>query len=347
MFQKKNVSPFELALSSGLILAATGGLFVYFANGSWKQVALIFVVLGALATYLVYQVLNRFIYRRIKLIYKFIAQTKATLREEFYANELLPQKTMDEVEDEVEQWARDRRGEIERLQSNEAFRKEFLMNLAHELKTPIFTAQGYIETLLDGAINDEKQRMIFLENSSRSIDRLAALAGDLDVISKLESNRMPLEYASFIVQDLIREMFSELSQKASAKGISFYIKKGCEQGVEVWSDRMKIKQVLANLLENSIKYGKEGGETNAGIYVVDDRTVLIEITDNGIGIAEDQVGRVFERFFRTDSARSRSAGGTGLGLAIVKHIIEAHGQTVTCRSTPDVGSTFGFTLQRK
>jgi len=220
------------------------------------------------------------------------------------------------------------------------------MNLAHELKTPIFSAQGYIETLLDGAINDEKQRMVFLENSSRSIDRLAALVDDLDVISKLESNRIPIDPENFVIQDLIRETFAELQQQAENKGIHLLIKKGCESAVEVSADRMKIKQVLVNLVENSIKYGKLSGETNAGIYIVDRRTVLVEITDNGIGIAEDQVSRVFERFFRTDSARSRSQGGTGLGLAIVKHIVEAHGHLVTCRSTVDVGSSFGFTLDR-
>jgi two-component system phosphate regulon sensor histidine kinase PhoR len=290
--------------------------------------------------------LDRFLYRKIKLIYKFISQTKATQREEFYASEILPQKTIGQVQQDVEQWAHDRRGELERLQSNETFRKEFLMNLAHELKTPIFSAQGYIETLLDGAINDEKQRMVFLENSSRSIDRLAALVDDLDVISKLESNRIPIDPENFVIQDLIRETFAELQQQAENKGIHLLIKKGCESAVEVSADRMKIKQVLVNLVENSIKYGKLSGETNAGIYIVDRRTVLVEITDNGIGIAEDQVSRVFERFFRTDSARSRSQGGTGLGLAIVKHIVEAHGHSVTCRSTVDVGSSFGFTLDR-
>lgn len=322
------------------------GLTVFLLSTSWKTAGIVFLVGSILSSYIIFQVLDRFLYRKIKLIYKFISQTKATQREEFYASEILPQKTIGQVQQDVEQWAHDRRGELERLQSNETFRKEFLMNLAHELKTPIFSAQGYIETLLDGAINDEKQRMVFLENSSRSIDRLAALVDDLDVISKLESNRIPIDPENFVIQDLIRETFAELQQQAENKGIHLLIKKGCESVVEVSADRMKIKQVLVNLVENSIKYGKLSGETNAGIYIVDRRTVLVEITDNGIGIAEDQVSRVFERFFRTDSARSRSQGGTGLGLAIVKHIVEAHGHSVTCRSTVDVGSSFGFTLDR-
>lgn len=322
------------------------GLTVFLLSTSWKTSGIVFLVSSILSSYIIFQVLDRFLYRKIKLIYKFISQTKATQREEFYASEILPQKTIEQVQQDVEQWAHDRRGELERLQSNETFRKEFLMNLAHELKTPIFSAQGYIETLLDGAINDEKQRMVFLENSSRSIDRLAALVDDLDVISKLESNRIPIHPENFVIQDLIRETFAELQQQAENKGIQLLIKKGCESAVEVSADQMKIKQVLVNLVENSIKYGKLSGETNAGIYIVDRRTVLVEITDNGIGIAEDQVSRVFERFFRTDSARSRSQGGTGLGLAIVKHIVEAHGHSVTCRSTVDVGSSFGFTLDR-
>ncbi len=322
------------------------GLTVFLLSTSLKTAGIVFLVGSVLSSYIIYQVLDRFLYRKIKLIYKFISQTKATQREEFYASEILPQKTIIQVQQDVEQWAHDRKGELERLQSNEAFRKEFLMNLAHELKTPIFSAQGYIETLLDGAINDEKQRMVFLENSSRSIDRLAALVDDLDVISKLESNRIPIDPENFVIQDLIRETFAELQQQAENKGIHLLIKKGCESAVEVSADRMKIKQVLVNLVENSIKYGKLSGESNAGVYIVDGRTVLVEITDNGIGIAEDQVARVFERFFRTDSARSRSQGGTGLGLAIVKHIVEAHGHSVTCRSTVDVGSSFGFTLDR-
>ena len=322
------------------------GLTVFLLSTSWKTAGIVFLVGSILSSYIIFQVLDRFLYRKIKLIYKFISQTKATQREEFYASEILPQKTIGQVQQDVEQWAHDRRGELERLQSNETFRKEFLMNLAHELKTPIFSTQGYIETLLDGAINDEKQRMVFLENSSRSIDRLAALVDDLDVISKLESNRIPIDPENFVIQDLIRETFAELQQQAENKGIHLLIKKGCESAVDVSADRMKIKQVLVNLVENSIKYGKLSGETNAGIYIVDRRTVLVEITDNGIGIAEDQVSRVFERFFRTDSARSRSQGGTGLGLAIVKHIVEAHGHSVTCRSTVDVGSSFGFTLDR-
>lgn len=280
------------------------------------------------------------------MIYKFISYTKATQREEFYNQELLPQKTVEEVSNDVENWAAARKSEIEKLQSNEAFRKEFLMNLAHELRTPIFSTQAYIETLLEGADADPNVRQQFLENSAKNIDRLAALVDDVDEISKIESNQIPLVKQNFVVQQLIQEVFQELLPLAQKQSITLAIKKGCESAVSVHADKQKIKQVLVNLLENSIKYGKEKGETTAGIYVVDNSTVYVEITDNGTGIAEEHVPRVFERFYRTDSARSRGMGGTGLGLAIVKHIIEAHGHTVTCRSTLDVGSSFGFTIDK-
>jgi Signal transduction histidine kinase len=303
--------------------------------------------MAVVSYYLIYFIIERFIYRKIKLIYKFISQTKATKREEFYNNELLPPKTLEEVHDDVVKWATDRKVEIEQLQSNEEFRKEFLMNLAHELRTPIFSSQSYIHTLIDGAINDPNVNLLFLNNAAKSIDRLALLVNDLDDISKLESNRVPLIKRDFVIQHLIKEVFQELELKAQSKHIQLTIKKGCEvPPIQVYADESKIRQVLVNLIDNSIKYGKEHGNTTAGIYIVDDKSVYVEITDDGVGISEEHIPRVFERFYRTDTARTRAEGGTGLGLAIVKHIVEAHNHTVTCRSKVDVGSSFGFTLDR-
>ena len=336
-----------MALLVSLAIALVAALLTLFFSASIQQIVVSFVCVGIFSYLLIHYVLQEFIYRKVKLIYKFISTTKATPREEFYHQEILPQKSLDEVKEDVERWAEDRKVEIERLESNEQFRKEFLMNLAHELKTPIFTTQGYIDTLLDGAMFDQKVSQQFLQNASKSIDRLADLVADLDEISKLESNRIPIIKTPFIIQDLIRDIYQELSQRADTKGIQLTIKKGCESPVEVFADKPKIRQALVNLIENSVKYGKMNGQTTAGIYDVDNQTVYIEITDNGIGIAEDHVPRVFERFYRTDTARSRSEGGTGLGLAIVKHIIEAHNQTLNCRSTLDVGSSFGFTLAKR
>lgn len=346
MFQNKNIGTAQVSLMvSGIALV------LFLLAGLFLPVRFIYTLMAALASCIIlygvtWYMVEHLVYRKIKLIYKLISQTKASKREEFYNQELLPAKTLSDVGDEVVRWAREHSVEMERLQHNETFRREFLMNLSHELKTPIFSAQGYIETLLDHEVIQDEMQRGFLEKAARSLDRLSDLVKDLDEISKLEVNAIPLIKTNFSIQGLIREVYEEFSQKAAGKGIRLSIKKGCEQDVEVHADRSKIRQVLVNLVENSINYGKQNGETSAGIYVVDARDVFIEITDNGIGIPEDQIPRVFERFFRTDTARSRNKGGSGLGLAIVKHIIEAHQHTVTCRSTPDVGTSFGFILDK-
>ena len=296
---------------------------------------------------LVLYTLQTFIYRKIKLIYKFIYQTKASKREEFYYKNILPQKSIDEVREDVENWAGQRKAEIELLQQNEAFRKEFLQNLSHELKTPIFAIQGYVDTLINGAMDNAAVNKKFLQSTSRNIDRLVNLVDDLDAISKLESGEQQLQKDSFIIQELLKEVYETLSIKADEREIKCIIKKGCEQPLSVFADKEKIRQVFINLVDNAIKYGKQLGTIEASFYKVDGARILIEISDDGSGIAEEHLLRIFERFYRTDLARSRKVGGSGLGLSICKHIIEAHGQTIHVRSKIDVGSTFGFTLQSR
>lgn len=308
---------------------------------------IVFVIIFIGSFLLIRFTLERFIYRKIKLIYKFIHQTKASKREEIYYKYLLPQKSIDEVREDVEKWATQQKEEIEILKTNEAYRKEFLQNLAHEFKTPIFAVQGYVDTLLDGALENPDVSKKFLENAARNVARMVTLVSDLDEITKLESGEQPLHKINFIIQDLIREVYESLSIKTSTKNIKCSIKKGCEQPVAVFADKEKVRQVIINIVSNSIKYGKENGHIVASIYKTDGRHVLIEISDDGIGIAEEHLPRIFERFYRTDAGRSRDAGGTGLGLAICKHIIEAHGQTIHVRSKPDVGTTIGFTLEAK
>jgi len=347
VLQTKNTSPSQLALLTAFAVSFIAGILVVYFTKNLTYSGITFLLMFVFTYNLVSFIIEKFIYRKIKLIYKFISQTKATKREEFYNNEILPLKSIEDVQKDAYKWAEERENEIKKLESNVEFRKQFLMNLAHELKTPIFATQGYIETLLAGAMNDENVKEVFLQNASKSIDRLAILVDDLDEISKLESNQISILKTEFQIQELIKEVFEELSFKSAPKTIELSIKKGCEKPVVVFADRQKIKQVLVNLIENSIKYGKEYGSTTAGVYEVDRKTVFIEITDDGSGILEEHVPRVFERFYRTDSARSRNVGGTGLGLAIVKHIIEAHHHTVSCRSTIDVGSSFGFTLDLK
>lgn len=342
----KNLSPRNLSFITALIISTVNATLSLTLRPKWFIVGIVFFVTFVITYYLYYYTLQRFIYRKIKLIYKFIYQTKATKKEEFFYKEILPQKSIEEVSEDVQKWAAQRRQEIEMLRANEQFRKEFLMNLAHELRTPIFTVQGYIDTLLDGAINDPEVSSRFLNNASRGIDRLVRLVADLDEISRLESGKIPIVLESFTIQDLISEVFEEMSLATSEKKIALQFKKGTEGPLQVRADKPKIKQVLVNLVENAIKYGHENGTVTAGCYIVDDKHVYVEISDNGPGISEEHLPRIFERFYRADRSRSRNIGGTGLGLAIVKHIVEAHGQTVTARSKPGVGSSFGFTLEK-
>jgi two-component system phosphate regulon sensor histidine kinase PhoR len=222
-----------------------------------------------------------------------------------------------------------------------------LQNLAHEFKTPIFAIQGYVDTLLGGAIDDIPIRKKFLENAAKNVDRLVNLMNDLDEISKLERGEQLLYKQNFVIQDLIREIFESLSIKMHEKGIRAFVKKGCESPITVFADKEKIRMVLINLVENASKYGKPHGTIVASVYKTDEKHVLAEISDDGIGLEEEHLLRIFERFYRTDAARSRDKGGTGLGLAICKHIIEAHGHSIHVRSTPDVGTTVGFTLDAR
>lgn len=264
-----------------------------------------------------------------------------------YYKFILPAKGIDDVREDVERWATQNLEQIELLQKNEQFRKEFLQNLAHEFKTPVFAIQGYVDTLLQGAIENPEVNKRFLENASRNVDRMVNLINDLDEISKLERGEQLIYKQNFIIQDLIKEVYESLSIKAEAKNIRCLIKKGCESPLTVFADKEKIRQVLINLVDNSLKYGKNDGSIIASMYKIEGKKVLVELSDDGIGIPERHISRIFERFYRTEQGRSRDVTGSGLGLAICKHIIEAHGQTIHVRSKEDVGTTIGFTLEAK
>jgi two-component system phosphate regulon sensor histidine kinase PhoR len=347
MLTTKNLSPQQLSAFTALVLSVPIGLGIWVLRPDWL-IALASFVVTFIGSYLLIRfVLESFIYRKIKLIYKFIYQTKATKREETYYKYILPQKSIDEVRQDVEQWAEQRSAEIELLKTNEAYRKEFLQNLAHEFKTPIFAIQGYVDTLLNGALDNPEVSTRFLENAAKNVDRMVNLVEDLDAITRLESGQQPLHRENFVIQDLIREIYDALSIKTAARNIRCSIKKGCESPIMVFGDKEKIRQVIINLLENATKYGKQEGSIVASIYKTDGRHVLIEFSDDGIGISEEHLPRIFERFYRTDRGRSRNIGGTGLGLAICKHIIEAHGQAIHVRSKIDVGTTIGFTLESR
>jgi two-component system, OmpR family, phosphate regulon sensor histidine kinase PhoR len=346
VIEKKNLSPRQLSALTALILSIPISIGIWMLE-TWKHGIISFALIFGGSYLLILYIFQNFIYSKIKLIYKFIHQTKATKKEETYYKYILPKKSIDDVREDVEKWGLQRSREIELLKKNESFRKEFLQNLSHEFKTPVFAIQGYVDTLLQGALEDPMVNKKFLEKTAKNVERLSNLISDLDEISRLESGEIKLHKQNFVIQDLVKEVFESLSWKAEAKNISFSIKKGCEKPLTVFGDMEKLRQVLTNLLDNSIKYGKQGGEVIASMYNTDDRHILTEISDDGMGIPEKYLDRIFERFFRTTEGRSRDATGSGLGLAISKHIIEAHGENIHVRSKENVGTSIGFTLSTR
>ncbi len=347
MISTKNISPRQLSAFTAFVLAVPISILVGFVEKSWIIGLICFAILFASSFLLISFVLERFIYRKIKLIYKFIYQTKATKKEETYYKYVLPQKSIDEVREDVEAWAQENTLEIELLRKNEQFRKEFLQNLSHEFKTPVFAIQGYVDTLLHGALEKPEINKKFLQKTAKNVDRLTNLLNDLDEISRLESGELVLYKQNFVIQEVVKDVFESLSIKAESNHVKCSIKKGCESPLTVHADKEKIRQVFSNLVENSIKYGKAGGSIVASIYKTDGKHILIEISDDGIGISEKHLPRVFERFYRTEEGRSIDVTGSGLGLSICKHIIEAHGQTIHVRSREAIGTTIGFTLDGK
>jgi two-component system phosphate regulon sensor histidine kinase PhoR len=280
--------------------------------------------------------LKKYIHERVKVIYKSLTRQRGVSDD--------VETDLNKVDEDVDRMVNERQREIEELKNMESFRREFLGNVSHELKTPIFNIQGYIHTLIDGAIRDENVNMQYLERSNKSVDRMINIVEDLEMISKIESNRLELEFTRWNIVDHIQELFDILEMKAKKRSITLSIN---NQSINnfVEADRDKISQVLINLIENSIKYGNEGGHTKVRLFEMGEN-ILVEIADDGDGIPSEHLPRLFERFYRVDKSRSRSAGGTGLGLSIVKHIVDAHRQTINVRSTENVGTTFSFTLKK-
>ncbi|HLU17731.1 MAG TPA: ATP-binding protein [Edaphocola sp.] len=343
----KKLSPRNLCLRAAFLSAVCICILSLILGRGWQVATLIFVVSFIISYTIFYFYLKKFISNRLKLIYKLIYTTKAGRKEQFFYDKILPEKTIDEVEKEVVGWAEKKSSEIEQLQINEKFRKEFLSNLTHELRTPIFTVQGYIHTLLNGALEDEKVNKKFLANAGKGLERLVHLVNDLSQITALESGANPMMLSNFDLKKLVQEVYDELDLQAKDKKIKLRFKAGGDEDhVMVHADKEKIRQVLINLVENAIKYGKEGGHITTGFWELDAEKTYIEISDDGVGIEEEHLTRIFERFYRTDKSRSSSIPGTGLGLAIVKHIIEAHQQIVNVRSKVGVGSSFGFSLNK-
>ncbi len=343
----RNPKPIHIALLVSSIIATVVALVMYFIlDSSIINVIIIFTLTSGLSFFLFFYTLEFFIYRKIKLIYKTIHSLKTQKYDAVLENFDWDKDPIFEMSKEVINWARDKKMEIDQLKKVADFRKEFLGNVSHELKTPIFSIQGYLHTLLDGAMDDPEVNTKFLKKAAKSTDRLSDLVADLLEISKLESGELQMNEELFDINSLTKDVYEQFEVKAKEKGIELTIKEGCNKPFMVLADKYRIRTVLVNLVGNSLKYGKPNGFTSAAYYVMGDN-ILVEIADTGEGISQEYLPRIFERFYRVDKSRTRNdeVGGTGLGLAIVKHIIEAHQQTVNVRSTIGQGTTFGFTLK--
>jgi two-component system phosphate regulon sensor histidine kinase PhoR len=334
-----------LVLLNAAAVAITISAVNFYFRHNLYDLAITFTATLVTSFVVFYYLIEKYIYSKIKLIYKLIHNLKLGRDLRDALGEHISSDPINDVELEVKEWARQKKTEIDGLRDQEKFRRDFLSNISHEFKTPLFAIQGYIEALQDDDFDDKEMARQFLEKASRNVDRLSYLIKDLDEISKLESGEIPIKYTKFKINDLVKEVFEASEMKAKQHNIKLIFKQKYDEPILVNADREKITQVFTNLIDNAFKYGKEGGSTSVSLFELHDQ-VLIEVTDDGIGIEEKFLPRLFERFYRTDTSRSRQIGGSGLGLAIVKHIIEAHQQTINVRSTEGLGSTFGFTLQK-
>lgn len=311
-----------------------------------SYLALCFIVCSAVMYFIVQSVIRIFVFRKVKPLYKIISSAKlgAIKRDQNNRNDIL-----ERVEDDVRNWVKDTQAEMETMQSLEKYRKDYIGNISHELKTPIFNIQGYLHSLLDGAMYEKKYLKSFLQKAANNVERLNTIVQDLDLISKIESGTITLVQEKFNLNELVTEVIEDTQDVAGTKKIEVFIKEGTNKSYKVMGDRNAIRQVLTNLITNSVKYGKIDGSTRIGFYDMD-KYLLVEVTDDGVGIAKEHLPHLFDRFYRVEKSRVRGeggvAGGSGLGLSIVKHLIEAHDQTISVRSTPSLGSTFSFTMEK-
>jgi len=336
------LASFLVALSSTFIVVIA--YFVFSLNFHLAYSVLFGLSIWAIAYFIIRYYIENYIYRKIKLIYKTIRRTKSSTKEKRI--DLTKDKDiLEDVETEAVEFVRDREIEMESLRSLADYRRNYMGNISHELKTPIFNIQGYLHTLIDGALYDEKINKLYLQKAYKNVNRLLTIIEDLDVIHKLESGEKELEFEELDIKELVLDVFDEMEMSASDKNIELKFKEGADQAFMVHADKDQIRQVFTNLITNAIKYSNENGFAKVSFYDMD-KTILVEISDNGLGIDEKHLKYIFDRFYRVDESRSRDRGGSGIGLAIVKHIIEAHGQVISVRSTVGEGSTFGFSLKK-
>ncbi|WP_405293867.1 sensor histidine kinase [Algibacter sp. Ld11] len=332
------ITSFYITLYITLLLSV---FLFYFSNIEfWEVLVLAFSTYIFCFVVIQYRV-ERFIYRRVKKIYDDL-----TLLESAKLTKGAITTDMHTLTQEIDRFARNKKLEIETLKVREQYRKEFLGNVSHELKTPLFTVQGYILTLLDGAMDNKEIREKYLERASKGIERLSYIVEDLDMITKLEVGDLRLKIETFDIVELVKTIFDMLEMKAAKKKITLTFDLNYKKAIFVKADKERIQQVLINLIVNSIKYGSEKGTTEISIENLIKNKIIVRVTDNGEGITTSHLPRLFERFYRVDKTGSRKEGGSGLGLSIVKHIIEAHHEKIYVESEYSVGSEFSFTLEK-
>ncbi|MDO1512515.1 ATP-binding protein [Maribacter confluentis] len=337
---------YRFAFRSSVYIALISTMVMAFLLWSFNELNWVVVIVTALTLFVTSFVtlqirIDKFIYKKIKKIYDDVELLESSTLPSY------PVTTdMRTLTAEIEKFAKDKKIEIDTLKIREEYRKDFLGNVSHELKTPLFTVQGYLETLLDGAIDDKNVRKKYIYRANKAVDRLIYIVKDLDLITKLEVGDLRLEKQSFNIIELIQSVFDLLEMKADKKNITLTFDIPYPEPIMVYADKEKIQQVLTNLLVNSIKYGNEKGTTEISVENLVKNKVIVRVTDNGEGIPAVHIPRLFERFYRVDQSGSRREGGSGLGLAIVKHVIEAHGEKIFVESAVEVGSEFSFTLEK-
>jgi len=335
-----------LAVLVSIILTVLGlgiGLLAHSFHENILVIAIATIIFFAAAYFSILYIIQKYIIDRIKPLYNTIRDLPLSgkkMEEKLDSNSLLMN-----VKYEVEEWAKTQLKEIERLKELEKYRKDFVGNVSHELKTPIFNIQGYVLTLLEGGLDDPKINTLYLKRTEKSIDRMVSIVEDLESITKLESGELKLNMVTFDIVKTVEEVIEMEHWQASESKISVQIINKPDKPIMVKADRKRILEVVTNLIVNGIKYGKKRGFVNILFHDLDDN-IIVEVADNGIGMEKKDLPRIFERFYRVDKSRSREQGGTGLGLSIVKHIIEAHNQSINVRSVIDQGTTFNFTLEK-
>ena len=344
--QKKIKKSYKFAIKTtlyiSLLLTALIALLLFFANTVNLWIVLVFFITSYAVSFFIIQYrVERFIYKRVKKIYDDLTLLEsASFRKQPITTDMAT------LTQEIGKFAQDKKLEIETLTVREEYRKEFLGNISHELKTPLFTVQGYILTLLDGAMDDEKFREKYLERANKGVERLIYIVQDLDMITKLEVGDLSLSIEPFNIVEVVESVFDLLEMKSAKKKITLTFDMDYSNPIMVMADKERIRQVLTNLVVNSIKYGSIKGTTEISIENLIKNKVIVRVTDNGEGIAKANIPRLFERFYRIDKSGSRKEGGSGLGLSIVKHIIEAHDERIYIESELSIGSEFSFTLEK-